>query len=110
MQTRLYSLKNKDEFVKRLDLEPVLIRKPSYLSLFPAQTKTICATLNKGDPKDQIRKENGMLVGPPIRKMNNCEVNKVNDFRSVTKNICDNDLLITFGKKQENNKKINFKY
>jgi len=100
MQTRLYNICNKKEIVKALELEPVLIKKNNYLSLFPEQTKTICATLNNGDPKNQIRKQNGVLVGPS-RKMDNCEVVKTNDFKFDYNRPCDNDLLIKFNKKIE---------
>lgn len=95
MQTRLCPLQNKNTLINGLALEPVIIKKQPYLSLFPEQKKVICSALNNTSP--QIRKENGVLVGP-IRQMNNCEVLKKNVFTFDYNSNCDNDLLIKFGK------------
>ena len=40
MQTRLCSLNNKIDLINGLALQPVIIKKPEYLSLFPEQKKS----------------------------------------------------------------------
>ena len=93
MQTRLYSLNNKTNLINGLSTDPIVIKKPEYLSLFPAQKKTICAELC--DNNVQIRKENGILVGP-VHQMNNCQIVKKNVIEFDYKETCDNQLLIKY--------------
>ena len=91
MQTRLCSLNNKIDLINGLALQPVIIKKPEYLSLFPEQKKVICAELKN----EQIRKENGVLVGP-VHLMNNCQVVKKNVVEFNYEDNCDTQLLIKY--------------
>jgi len=91
MQTRLCSLNNKNDLINGLALQPVIIKKPEYLSLFPEQKKVICAGLKN----EQIRKENGVLVGP-VHRMNNYEINKKNVVEFNYQDNCDTQLLIKY--------------
>jgi len=83
MQTRLCPLQNKNALIKGLALEPVLIKKQPYLSLFPEQRKI-------NNTNQQIRKENGVVVKKNIFTF---------DYNSNSN--CDNDLLIKFGKQKK---------
>jgi hypothetical protein len=91
MQTRLCSLNNKIDLINGLALEPVIIKKPEYLSLFPDQKKVICAKLKN----EQIRKENGVLVGP-VHLMNNYQIVKKNVVEFNYEDNCDTQLLIKY--------------
>lgn len=92
MQTRLCSLNNKVDLVKGLALQPVIIKKPEYLSLFPEEKKVIC----NGLKNEQIVKENGVLVGP-VHLMNNfCEKAKKNVVKFNYEENYDNQLLIKY--------------
>ena len=97
MQSRLYSLRDPKSLVNGLKLEPVIINKPNYFSLFPEENKTICAK-NDNKPNNIIRKIDGVLVGP-VKMMNNCQVLKTNVYNFNTNNH-NNELLIKFNKKQ----------
>ena len=91
MQSRLCSLNNKNDLIKGLALEPVIIKKPEYLSLFPDQKKAICTKLKN----EQIRKENGVLVGP-VHLMNNYQIVKKNVVEFNYEDNCDTQLLIKY--------------
>jgi hypothetical protein len=97
MQSRLYSLRDPKNLVNGLSLEPVIINKPNYFSLFPENKKNICS---KKDfcSNNIIRKIDGVLVGP-VKMMNNCQVLKTNIYNFKTNNH-NNELLIKFNKKQ----------
>lgn len=91
MQSRLCSLNNKNDLINGLALQPVIIKKPEYLSLFPEQKKVICASMNN----EQIRKENGVLVGP-VHLMNNCQIIKKNTIEFNYEDNCDTQLFIKY--------------
>ena len=97
MQSRLYSLRDPKSLVNGLSLEPVIINKPKYFSLFNEDKKEICA-MNNNNPNNIIRKIDGVLVGP-VKMMNNCQVLKTNVYNFNTNNH-KNELLIKFNKKQ----------
>ena len=93
MQSRLYSLRDPKSLVNGLKLQPVIINKPKYFSLFPEDKKTICAKKDN-KPNNIIRKIDGVLVGP-VNMMNNCQVLKTNVYNFNTNNH-NNELLIKF--------------
>ena len=93
MQSRLYSLRDPKSLVNGLKLEPVIINKPNYFSLFPEENKTVCAKKDN-KPNNIIRKIDGVLVGP-VKMMNNCQVLKTNVYNFNTNNH-KNELLIKF--------------
>ena len=97
MQSRLYSLRDPKSLVNGLSLEPVIINKPKYFSLFNEDKKTICS-MNNNNPNNIIRKIDGVLVGP-VKMMNNCQVLKTNVYNFNTNNH-NNELLIKFNKKR----------
>lgn len=92
MQTRLCSLNNKKDLINGLALQPVIIKKPEYFSLFPEQKKEVC----NGQQNEQIRKENGVLVGPVHLLNNFCEKTKKNVVKFNYDESCDTQLLIKY--------------
>ena len=92
MQTRLCSLNNKNDLINGLALQPVIIKKPEYLSLFPEEKKVICGGLKN----EQVVKENGVLIGP-VHLMNNfCEKSKKNVVNFTYEDNYNNQLLIKY--------------
>lgn len=110
MQTRLYALDN--NYIKRLDLKPVVIKKEPYLTLFPQQNiikdnkVNINNNLNKNIKIDytasgEIKQSNDCKKFYQPRRMDKDEILKNNVFNFDYKKTCDNDLLIKFGKQSK---------